>query len=210
MGAVMKTAIMITAIAAVGLSGCATIFEGTSQEITVVTNPPDASCVFERQGTVIATIPHTPAAATVRKLKYDITIKCDKPGYQQAQYLNHSGTSAAIAGNIAADLILTAGLSSIVDSANGADNKYDSAANITLTPIISQSVASVVSSGPKDTITPTTEASSAAGKPAAATSVESSPKAADAPKTADAATLAGASKSAEKSADTIKPAIADK
>jgi hypothetical protein len=132
----------VAALAAlsVGLSGCATIFEGTSQEITVVTNPPGASCIFERQGLTIATVAQTPAAATIRKTKYDITIKCDKLGFLQAQYLNHSGTSAAIAGNVAADLILTLGVSSIVDSANGADNKYDSAVNITLVPASAQQV----------------------------------------------------------------------
>jgi hypothetical protein len=40
-----------------------------------------------------------------------------------------------IGANIAADLILTAGLSSIVDSADGADNKYDSVVNISLVPL---------------------------------------------------------------------------
>ena len=73
---------------------------------------------------------------TVRKSKHDITIRCDKPGYQQATYINKSGTSATIAANVAVDLILTAGISSIVDSANGADNKYESVVNIMLPPIM--------------------------------------------------------------------------
>ncbi|MDR3526649.1 MAG: hypothetical protein P4L57_05170 [Rhizomicrobium sp.] len=121
--------------ASVLLSGCATVFEGTHQDIQVVTNPPGASCVLERQGAAIATVPQTPGTASVRKLKYDIMIKCDKAGYQQAQYLNHSGTTALIAANVAADIILTLGVSSIVDSANGADNKYDSAVNISMVPV---------------------------------------------------------------------------
>jgi len=33
-----------------GLLGCASITEGTSQDISVVTNPAGATCVFERQG----------------------------------------------------------------------------------------------------------------------------------------------------------------
>jgi hypothetical protein len=118
--------------AAMALSGCATIFEGTSQEITVNTNPPGATCVFTRNGTTIGAIQSTPALLSVEKRKYDIMITCNKPGYATASYLNHSGVSAAIAGNVAADILLTAGLSSIVDSADGADNKYDSAVNITL------------------------------------------------------------------------------
>lgn len=115
-------------------AGCASVFEGLSQEITVVTNPPGAICAFERQGYEVGRIASTPGTANIRKSKYDITIKCNKPGYAEAQYLNHSGTTATIAANIAADLILTAGISSIVDSASGADNKYDSVVNVSLIP----------------------------------------------------------------------------
>lgn len=117
------------------LSGCATVFEGTSQDISVVTNPTGASCVVERQGSVIARVEATPQTISVPKRKYDLLFRCNKPGFQEATYLNHSGTTATIAANVAADLILTAGLSSIVDSSTGADNKYDSAVNITLIPV---------------------------------------------------------------------------
>ena len=116
------------------LGGCATVFEGTSQEISVVTNPPGAYCSFERQGMQVGTIESTPGTANIRKSKYDVMIKCRKFGYEEANYLNHSGTTATIAANVAADLLLTGGLSSIVDSADGADNKYDSAVNISLMP----------------------------------------------------------------------------
>ena len=131
----MKFAHISVALATVTLSGCATVFEGTSQDITVVTNPPGASCVFTRQGTAIGTIASTPATLNVPKRKYDLVITCSKSGYADASYLNHSGVTAVIAANIAADVLLTAGLSSIVDSADGADNKYDSAVNITLLPL---------------------------------------------------------------------------
>ena len=118
-----------------GLFGCASITEGTSQDISVVTNPAGASCIFERQGMNIGSIANTPATLNVPKRKYDILIRCNKAGYQEATYLNHSGLTAVIAANVATDLILTAGLSSIIDSSTGADNKYDSAVNITLSPI---------------------------------------------------------------------------
>ena len=128
---------IVAAIAAIGaaLSGCATVFEGTSQEITVNTNPEGATCVFMRQGLEVGRIGNTPGAANIKKSKYDVTIKCNKQGFSEASYLNHSGTTATIAANVAADLILTAGLSSIVDSADGADNKYDSAVNLSLIPV---------------------------------------------------------------------------
>ncbi|MCW0182315.1 hypothetical protein [Zavarzinia sp.] len=99
------------------------------------TTPPGASCVFEREGAVIGTLPSTPASLSVSKTKYNITIRCDKPGYQQAVALSHSGTSAAIAANIALDVVLTLGVSSIVDSAVGADNKYDTPIVLNMVPI---------------------------------------------------------------------------
>ncbi|WP_133251571.1 hypothetical protein [Zavarzinia aquatilis] len=99
------------------------------------TSPTAASCVFEREGEYLGTLPSTPGSLTVQKTKYNIVIRCDKPGYQQAVAISHSGTSAAIAANIALDVILTLGVSSIVDSAVGADNKYDSPIVLTLVPV---------------------------------------------------------------------------
>jgi hypothetical protein len=128
--------------ASVSLSGCVSILEGTSQEIKVVTNPDNANCVFEREGKPIGTVDNTPGLLKVRKDKDDIIIKCDKAGYEQASYLNHSGVTATIAANVAMDVVLTAGLSSIVDSADGADNKYDSVVNITMIPTALMPVAS--------------------------------------------------------------------
>jgi hypothetical protein len=132
----MKIALAIS-VASLGLTlcGCVSVFEGTSQKINVVTNPTEASCVFFREGQPIGTVTSTPGFLEVRKSKYDITVKCDKPGYQQAAYLNHSGTSATIAANVAVDILFTAGISSIVDSADGADNKYDSVVNVMLIPV---------------------------------------------------------------------------
>jgi hypothetical protein len=119
------------------LTGCVSVFEGTSQDISVVTNPGGARCAFKREdGRDMGTVESTPAKLTVRKSKYDLTITCNKEGYQTASYMNNSGVSATIAANVAVDLLLTAGISSIVDSANGADNKYDSVVNITMIPVL--------------------------------------------------------------------------
>jgi hypothetical protein len=117
---------VIAAVAVLGavVSGCATLVgEGSSQTIAVMSTPAGATCVFYRQGESIGTV-QTPGNLVVSRRKYDITIKCDKAGYDQATYLNHSGLSGMVAGNVAADLLLTAGISSIVDSASGADNEY--------------------------------------------------------------------------------------
>jgi len=111
-------------------AGCSTIVEGRSQQIMVNTNPDNAECDFMRNGDKIATITKTPGSAYIEKTKYDIKIICNKDGYQEATYLNHSGAAGATFGNI----VLGGGIGWAVDSATGADNKYDTPVNITLPP----------------------------------------------------------------------------
>jgi hypothetical protein len=123
------------ALAALGaahcLGGCSSIIEGTSQEILVNTNPPGANCEFLREGNVIARVAETPGGVTIKKTKHDITLKCSKSGYGEATYLNHSGAAGATFGNI----ILGGGIGWAIDSASGADNKYDGVVNMTLSPV---------------------------------------------------------------------------
>jgi hypothetical protein len=94
----------------------------------VNTNPPGASCTFTRHDQTLGTISPTPGSLYIEKTKYDITIACDKKGYETATYLNHSGAAGATFGNI----VLGGGIGWAVDSATGSDNKYDSPVNITL------------------------------------------------------------------------------
>jgi hypothetical protein len=111
--------------------GCSSIIEGTHQEIMVNTNPSGAACAFYREGGKIGELATSPGAVLVKKTKRDITILCAKDGYQQATYLNHSGTAGATLGNI----ILGGGIGWAIDSAAGADNKYDSPVNVSLVPV---------------------------------------------------------------------------
>jgi hypothetical protein len=119
------------AVGATSLGGCASITEGTHQAITVNTNPPGASCVLNRKEGQIATIASTPGDVIIRKTKYDITVVCDKPGYQQATFMDHSGVEGMTFGNA----ILGGGIGWAIDSSTGSDNKYDSPVNVTLVPV---------------------------------------------------------------------------
>ena len=118
-------------IIAGSLSGCASVIDGTSEEITVNTNPAGANCQFLREGNVVASIANTPGTALVKKTKHDITLTCTKAGYQTATYLNHSGIQGATWGNI----VLGGGIGWAIDSAGGADNHYDSPVNISMVPV---------------------------------------------------------------------------
>jgi hypothetical protein len=111
------------------LSGCASIFEGTTQQISVNTTPAGARCTFWKNGALIGDIAATPGSLRIRKSKDDLFIVCDKPGYASATFVNKSGLAMATIANV-----LTAGLAWAVDSSRGADNKYQSEVSMALVP----------------------------------------------------------------------------
>lgn len=121
-----KATLLFAGIAS--LMGCSSIIEGRSQEIVINTNPSGASCTLIRNDMPIGNVSPTPSAILIEKTKYDILIKCNKDGYEEATYFNKSGAAGATVGNI----ILAGGIGWAIDSATGADNKYDSPVNITL------------------------------------------------------------------------------
>jgi len=119
---------ILSAFALISLSACASIVEGTSQEIYVNTSPEGANCEFIREDKVIGRVDPTPGALVVKKNKHDIDIICNKPGYEEATYFNKSDVAGATVGNI----ILGGGIGWAIDSAAGADNKYTTPVNINL------------------------------------------------------------------------------
>jgi hypothetical protein len=122
-------------LAGMAVGGCSSIVQGADQDIAINSNPPGASCILEREGQRIGELTSTPGSVNVSKTKHDITIICDKDGYQTATYINESGwESGSGAAGIALDVVLTLGISSAIDSATGADNKYESSVNITMIP----------------------------------------------------------------------------
>ncbi len=124
---IIRLAVLSLAIVPVS---CASVIEGTSQQITINTNPSDAKCGLYRKGESIGTVTSTPGSVLVKKTKHDIWIECVKDGYEPATYKNHSGMAGASFGNIVAGGLIGVA----VDSASGADNKYDGTVNISLVP----------------------------------------------------------------------------
>jgi len=124
----MRGALVAGAVAASCLSGCSTIVEGRSQLLAVNTTPPGASCVLTRHGETLGKVDPTPGNIYIEKTKYDITVTCDKDGYEQTTLINKSGAAGATFGNI----ILGGGVGWAIDSATGSDNKYDTPVTLTL------------------------------------------------------------------------------
>jgi hypothetical protein len=123
--------VLLNTMASTCLAGCATIVQGTSQNIAVATSPPGSYCTFHRDGQTIATLSQTPGEVTVDKTKDDILLTCAASGYQpESQYL-HSGIAAGVYGNIIAGGLTGWG----VDSMTGADNEYPTTISLNMRPL---------------------------------------------------------------------------
>ena len=120
----------IASLALLSATGCASIFDGTHQEIAVATTPSQASCSLNRDGAVIATVPSTPGTANIEKGSRDIFVACEKPGYQTARTLDEADTDAWVFGNA----VLGGVIGITIDFVTGAVNKYDGQVNVALVP----------------------------------------------------------------------------
>lgn len=77
------------------LAGCATMFSGTSQKITVATTPAGAACTLTRDGVAVGSIAATPGTLEVGKGSGYLKITCTKAGYLDAVVtaVSHYNTS---------------------------------------------------------------------------------------------------------------------
>jgi hypothetical protein len=139
----MKVQFALVAVALLA-SGCSSIIEGTSQTLSFDSNPSGADCALTRNNETIGNV-RTPGGVLVKKTKYDIHVLCKKDGYQDATAFLHSDAAGATFGNI----VLGGGIGWAVDSASGADNKYNDHTTVTLVPVVATdgSAATGASSG---------------------------------------------------------------
>ena len=113
------------------LIGCATIIEGTTQSISVVTFPTGAFCEISQNGKVIAHINSTPEIINVEKSRHYLTTSCQKSGYVASISFTPSEVTLVTLGNIVTD----GPIGIVIDASTGADFKYQNEIYIRLNPI---------------------------------------------------------------------------
>ncbi len=115
----MKKLILLPAV--LGLSACATITTGTTQQITVETPYAiGSSCDLKDSAGGSYYIKSTPDSAMVNKGDGPLTVKCEKAGYNDGVTVVEEKFQGATLGNI----ILGGGIGVIVDAASGAAQEY--------------------------------------------------------------------------------------
>jgi hypothetical protein len=82
----MIRVVLLVLMVVLGASGCATYRYGTHQSIAVVTDPPGATCAFERFGKVIARVESTPGAANVERSLFMTRLTCSLEGHHDESF----------------------------------------------------------------------------------------------------------------------------
>lgn len=114
----------------VNISGCASIAKGTSQYITVNTNPSGATCKLLREEKTIAIVHPTPGKVVIDKDKDTINVVCKKDEYQDSAVVIPAKFQGMTFGNI-----LIGGLIGLaVDAGSGAMHHYQPMLTITMIP----------------------------------------------------------------------------
>lgn len=102
------------------LSACATIVTGTSQTVTVSTEPAGATCTFDRAGSRVGAVPTTPGSVRLSKSGKDLSVECAKDGYETATLQQPSSFNGVTFGNVLAGGVI----GFVVDASSGANFEY--------------------------------------------------------------------------------------
>lgn len=115
-----RLAVIASAMAVFGLSGCASVVDGSHQVLSIVTpKVKGASCTAtNNKGTYY--VSSTPGTVTVHRSYDPLHVDCSKDGYQDGVAVVKSSTKGMAFGNILAGGIIGAG----VDMATGAAYDY--------------------------------------------------------------------------------------
>lgn len=126
----MKPVMSFSVLAAsIAISGCATIVQGTTQSVSITTEPADgAKCELRNSEGVWYLM--SPGSAVVHKTKNDLAVTCKKDGYDDATLTVPSKFGATTAGNIIAGGIIGIG----IDAASGANYHYSPSTAVQMKP----------------------------------------------------------------------------
>jgi len=112
------------------LPACGTLTTGTSQSVSVTTEPPGATCTLTRRGEVVGMVNPTPGTVTVSKSSSDIEVRCTRTEHVPGSGVLGAEFQAMTAGNI----LIGGGIGLVIDAASGAIARYPDSIVVVLPP----------------------------------------------------------------------------
>ncbi len=125
--------LLVMAIASQLVAGCASMVNGPSSDVEIVTQPVGARCRLSGADGFEASVT-TPASLSLPHKAAPITVACEAPGYRRTVNTLNAGGSGWLWGNTAF-MVVTGGaavLGLIVDEAVGASTSYHKSFNMDL------------------------------------------------------------------------------
>ena len=122
--------LLVTFVLVVLSVGCATVTKGTSQTVTVTTDPPGARCTLTREGAILAAIQPTPGSMSIEKSGKDVSVSCELAEYKDTTGVFEAKFAGATAGNI----ILGGVIGAAIDASSGAMHEYEPTLTLTMIP----------------------------------------------------------------------------
>lgn len=126
----MRLAKIATLFALLFLPACATVVEGTTDTVTLVTEPAGARCAVAREGVELGQVSPTPGPLSLSKSRNPLTVSCDKTGHLTTARTVESEFTGTTFGNI----LLGGVIGAVADAASGANNRYPQTISLTLVP----------------------------------------------------------------------------
>lgn len=110
------------------LPACATIVEGTSDNVTLSSNPAGATCTIDRNGERVGAVSATPGTVQIDKSRRDLLVGCSKEGYQTATTTAHP----RFTGTTFLNFILGGVPGFVIDAMSGANHRYPAEVKVDL------------------------------------------------------------------------------
>ncbi|MBL8416161.1 MAG: hypothetical protein JNM42_17160 [Propionivibrio sp.] len=124
------TLVLVIVVATTLATGCATVTKGTTQPVTLHTDPDGATCDVTRELKNVASLSATPGQVLVDKAWGSIDVSCRKSGHQPTEVRVDSEVQGWTFGNI----LIGGIIGFAVDAASGAMRQYPQFIMLTLVP----------------------------------------------------------------------------
>lgn len=117
------------------LTACAGSVTDRSHQVTVITEPPNASCTLERGGVRSRLIGGTPLTFVATRDGGDIEVECKLAGYETTSGTLHSGLEPMLIGNVVAGGFVVGLVGVVRDIGTGFTHRYPGSIRIVLPPL---------------------------------------------------------------------------